>query len=187
MSLLERCPHFKGWYVQASMELGPEDVSLLERCPHFRGWYVQASMELGPEDVSLLERCPHSNGDILPSLSAIAQCSSMTPFTTGDRKYAPVTTIVLLTSHLLPYIQVTSVYLVGCHVRRLACFDQLPNLLWVCLDNNCISNIEVRRGSCQCITYCVPFPNIPFLPFPSFPPSLPPSFPPSPPPFPLSP
>ena len=22
------------------MELGPEDVSLLERCPHFRGWYV---------------------------------------------------------------------------------------------------------------------------------------------------
>ena len=42
--------------VQASMELGPEDVSLLERCPHFRGCYVQASMELGPEDVSLLER-----------------------------------------------------------------------------------------------------------------------------------
>ena len=44
------------------MELGPEDVSLLERCPHFRGWYVQASMELGPEDVSLLERCPHFRG-----------------------------------------------------------------------------------------------------------------------------
>ena len=38
--------------------LGPEDVSLLERCPHFRGCFVQASMELGPEDVSLLERCP---------------------------------------------------------------------------------------------------------------------------------
>ena len=54
VSLLERCPHFRGWYVQASMESGPEDVSLLERCPHFRGWYVQASMELGPEDVSLL-------------------------------------------------------------------------------------------------------------------------------------
>ena len=34
------------------MELGPEDVSLLERCPHFRGCYVQASMELGPEDAS---------------------------------------------------------------------------------------------------------------------------------------
>ena len=31
------------------MELGPEAVSLLERCPHFRGWYVQASMELGPK------------------------------------------------------------------------------------------------------------------------------------------
>ena len=61
-SLLEKCPHFRGWYVQASMELGPEDVSLLERCPHFRGWYVQASMELGPEDVSLLERCPHFRG-----------------------------------------------------------------------------------------------------------------------------
>ena len=25
------------------MELGPEDVSLLERCPHFRGWYVRSS------------------------------------------------------------------------------------------------------------------------------------------------
>ena len=22
------------------MELGPEDVSLLERCPHFRGWHI---------------------------------------------------------------------------------------------------------------------------------------------------
>ena len=28
--------------VQASIELGPEDVSLLERCPHFRGCYVQS-------------------------------------------------------------------------------------------------------------------------------------------------
>ena len=46
------------------MELGPEDMSLLERCPHFRGCctYVQASMELGPEIVSLLERCPHFRG-----------------------------------------------------------------------------------------------------------------------------
>ena len=44
------------------MELGPEDVSLLEMCPHFRGCYVQASVELGPEDVSLLERCPHFRG-----------------------------------------------------------------------------------------------------------------------------
>ena len=62
VSLSERCPHFRGWYVQASMELGPEDVSLLERCPHFRGCNVQASMELGPEDVSLLEKCPHFRG-----------------------------------------------------------------------------------------------------------------------------
>ena len=62
VSLLERCPHFRGCYVQASMELGPEDVSLLERCPHFRGCCVQASMELGPEGVSLLERCPHFRG-----------------------------------------------------------------------------------------------------------------------------
>ena len=44
------------------MELGPEDVSLLERCPHFRGWYVQTSMESGPEDVSLLERVLNSEG-----------------------------------------------------------------------------------------------------------------------------
>ena len=44
------------------MELGPEDVSLLERCPYFRGCYVQASMELGHEDVCLLERCPHFRG-----------------------------------------------------------------------------------------------------------------------------
>ena len=43
-------------------DLGPEDVSLLERCPHFRGCYVQASVELVPEDVSLLERCPHFRG-----------------------------------------------------------------------------------------------------------------------------
>ena len=31
------------------------DVSLLERRPHFRGCSIQASVELGPEDVSLLE------------------------------------------------------------------------------------------------------------------------------------
>ena len=63
--------HFRGWYVQASMELGPEDVSLLERCPHFRGWYVQASMELGPEDVSLLERCPHFKGVICTGFNGV--------------------------------------------------------------------------------------------------------------------
>ena len=57
VSLLELCPHFRGCYVQASMELGPEDVSLLEMCPHFKGCYIQASMGLGPEVVSLLEGC----------------------------------------------------------------------------------------------------------------------------------
>ena len=35
-------------------ELRPEDVSLLERCPHFSGCYVQASMELGD-----LKMCPY--------------------------------------------------------------------------------------------------------------------------------
>ena len=30
------CPYFRECYVQASMELGHEDVSLLERCPHFQ-------------------------------------------------------------------------------------------------------------------------------------------------------
>ena len=48
VSLSERCPHFRGWYLQASMELGPEDVLLLKRCRHLRGWYVKASIELGP-------------------------------------------------------------------------------------------------------------------------------------------
>ena len=37
-------------------------MSLLERCPHFRGCYVQASMELGPEDVSLLRGVLISEG-----------------------------------------------------------------------------------------------------------------------------
>ena len=35
-------------YIQASMELVSEDVSLLERCPHFRGCYVQVSMDMRP-------------------------------------------------------------------------------------------------------------------------------------------
>ena len=66
VSLLEKCPHFRGYCVQASMELEPEDVSLLERCPHFGGCYVQASMELGPKDMSLLERCPHFSSVSIP-------------------------------------------------------------------------------------------------------------------------
>ena len=41
-------------------ELGLEDVSLLERCPHFRGCYVQSLMELGLEE--MCERCPHFRG-----------------------------------------------------------------------------------------------------------------------------
>ena len=72
VSLLERCPHFRRRYVQASMELGPEDVSLLERCPHFRGCYEQASMELGPEDVSPLERCVY-----IKFCSYLLQCRQM--------------------------------------------------------------------------------------------------------------
>ena len=35
VTLLERHPHFRGWYEQTA--------SLLESCPHFRGWYVQTS------------------------------------------------------------------------------------------------------------------------------------------------
>ena len=58
----------RGWYVQASVELRPEDMSLLEKCPHFRGCYIQASMELGPEDVSLLEKCPHFRGCYVQAL-----------------------------------------------------------------------------------------------------------------------
>ena len=44
------------------MEVVPEDVSLLDRCPLFRGCCIQASIKAksGHEDVSLLERCPHS-------------------------------------------------------------------------------------------------------------------------------
>ena len=62
VSLLERCPHFGGCYVQDSVELGPEDMSLLERCPHFGGCYVQALVELGPEDMSLFGRCHMYSG-----------------------------------------------------------------------------------------------------------------------------
>ena len=51
--LLETCPHFRG----CVKELRLEGVSLLSSCPHFGGYYVQASIELGPDayDVSLLE------------------------------------------------------------------------------------------------------------------------------------
>ena len=64
VSLLERCPHFRGRVVCTGFNgVGTwRCVPILERCPHFRGWYLQTSMELGPEDVSLLERCPHFRG-----------------------------------------------------------------------------------------------------------------------------
>ena len=32
-------------------------------------------------------------------------------------------------------------------IRRLACFDQLPNLQWLCLDNNTVNNIEVNNNN----------------------------------------
>ena len=48
MSLLERCPHFRGCCVQASMELGPEDASLLERCPHYRRLHAYSGSSICP-------------------------------------------------------------------------------------------------------------------------------------------
>ena len=59
LAQLEGCPLSEGVMYRLRWSW---DLSLLERCPHFRGCYVQASMELGPEDVSLLERCPHFKG-----------------------------------------------------------------------------------------------------------------------------
>ena len=75
--LLERCPHFRGWYVQT---LGSEDVSLLERCPHFRGWYVQASMELGSEDVSLYYRDLSSSASSSALLCVSLSTATLPPF-----------------------------------------------------------------------------------------------------------
>ena len=65
------------------MELGPEDVSLLERCPHFRGCYVQASMELGPE---LLERCPISEVQASMCVLTSVRCICMHIGIEGDSK-----------------------------------------------------------------------------------------------------
>ena len=59
MSLLERFPHFRGWYVQASMELGPEDVSLLERCPY-------SMYRFRPEDIGVLKSLQVLRLDITP-------------------------------------------------------------------------------------------------------------------------
>ena len=48
--------HFRGWYVQTSMELEPEDVSLLERCPHFRGYMCTYTSYLGDHRHAFLHR-----------------------------------------------------------------------------------------------------------------------------------
>ena len=62
--LLERCPHFRGCYVQASM-----DLKMCERCPHFRGCYVQASM-----DLKMCERCPHFRGCYVQASMDLKMC-----------------------------------------------------------------------------------------------------------------
>ena len=61
------------------MELGPEDVSLLERCPHFRGWYVQASMELGPEDVSPIREVSSFQRVVCTGLNGTWRCVPSCP------------------------------------------------------------------------------------------------------------
>ena len=58
---LKMCPYWKGVLISEGVMCirGPENASVLERCPHFRGCCVQASMELGPEIVSVLDGCLH--------------------------------------------------------------------------------------------------------------------------------
>ena len=47
------------------MECGPEDVSLLERCPYFRGCiYIEYRLQWSVDLKSLLERCPYFRGCI---------------------------------------------------------------------------------------------------------------------------
>ena len=58
------------------MELGPEDVSLLERCPHFRGCCVQASVELGPEDVPPIREVSSFQRVLCTGFSGVRQVSS---------------------------------------------------------------------------------------------------------------
>ena len=61
-------------------------MSLLERCPHFRGWYVQASVELGPKHVSYLRAlCTSlnefgtSNGSFLTAMKRHSMVSGDDP------------------------------------------------------------------------------------------------------------
>ena len=122
LSLLERCPHFRGCYVQASMELGPEDVSLLERCPHFRGCYVQASVELGPEDVSLLERCPHFRGCyVQASMELGTEDVSLLEVSSFQRVRIRSKPKMCVSSHVisrhLSYSYADAVLLTFCHYR----------------------------------------------------------------------
>ena len=39
--------------------------------------------------------------------------------------------------------QVTAVDLTGQHVQRLSCLDQLPNLKWLCLQDNALTTADV--------------------------------------------
>ena len=72
------------------MELGPEDVSLLERCPHFIGWYVQASMELGPEDVPIRKvssfQADHALGTNICSFSTSFTSAHTCTYPCGGRE-----------------------------------------------------------------------------------------------------
>ena len=77
VSLLD---HFRGCYVQASMELGPEDVSLLKRCHHFRGCYVQWSCDM---KISQLEPFTLS---VWALIIIMAYCNTSTPDGFGQNK-----------------------------------------------------------------------------------------------------
>ena len=88
MSLLERCPHFRGCYVQASVELGPEDVSLLERCPHFRG-RVHVLLERRPD----LKRMTLSNAHLRLFSVRTFKCVLLKTFLRRSKKF--VTNFVL--------------------------------------------------------------------------------------------
>ena len=53
--LLERCPHFRGWYIcRAFNGVGTQRCVPIREVASFQ-WYVQ-DLEHGPKDVSLLER-----------------------------------------------------------------------------------------------------------------------------------
>lgn len=39
--------------------------------------------------------------------------------------------------------QVTAIDLTGQHIQRLSCLDQLPNLKWLCLQDNALTTADV--------------------------------------------